>query len=355
MKLLIEEEEIPIKENGTNVFLFASGTSPELGPHADYGTSFTKDFIDEVEKVIEEEDTNIPIDQQPTIFEPTCDCQPLGPPDAESFVVTRLWDISPSSGFNDQDVIDEFNKGFAPIVTALPGFQRYTASYTGNASTVFFMNAFDTQELAHAAQEAAKDFVANGVLKNVITPNTFTEDEVIIGFGDECITESSQGHYLSTRVFEHEEGYVRPDNEIEIFTDIADIVRTVEGNIMYAVSTTSLGESPQTDFRWDIYETQEGSDKISSIMTPLAANGTFGDINALKKLVAVTEGEIAFDYLCASPANLPVAESGEDVSVNEKTPLPEEVTTSNVASSLNVHIIYSVLICITLVGGVYWR
>ena len=51
-----------------------------------------------------------------------------------------------------------------------------------------------------------------------------------------------------------------------------------------------------------------------------------------------------------------VAESGEeDVSVVEQ-PAPEEVATDNTnpASSLNVHIIYSVLIC-TLVGGVYWR
>lgn len=88
-KLLIEDEEIPIKENGTNVFLFASGTSPELGPHADYGVSFTRDFSeDEVVEVVmkeddEEEDTNIPTEQQPddsqtnsidsTISEPTAD------------------------------------------------------------------------------------------------------------------------------------------------------------------------------------------------------------------------------------------------------------------------------------------
>ena len=71
-KLLIEDDEIIIKENGTNIFLFASGTSPELGPHADYGISFTRDFSEdedvEVEIIIEEddeeEDTNIPTDQQ---------------------------------------------------------------------------------------------------------------------------------------------------------------------------------------------------------------------------------------------------------------------------------------------------
>jgi len=75
MKLLIEDDEIIIKENGTNIFLFASGTSSELGPHADYGTSFTRDFSDddedfEVEIIIEEEeeeeeDMNIPTEQQP--------------------------------------------------------------------------------------------------------------------------------------------------------------------------------------------------------------------------------------------------------------------------------------------------
>ena len=88
MKLLIEGDEIIIQENGTNIFLFASGTSSELGPHADYGISFTRDFSEdedvEVEIIIEEddeeEDINIPTEQQPddsqtnidsTISEPT--------------------------------------------------------------------------------------------------------------------------------------------------------------------------------------------------------------------------------------------------------------------------------------------
>ena len=49
------------------------------------------------------------------------------------------------------------------------------------------MNAFDTIEHASAAQTAARDFVANGVLKNVITPNTFTEDEVVISFSKDDV------------------------------------------------------------------------------------------------------------------------------------------------------------------------
>ena len=57
-----------------------------------------------------------------------CECQPIGPP---SFIVTRLWNVNPSSNFTDQDVIAEFDNGFAPVVTHMPGFQRYTASTTG--------------------------------------------------------------------------------------------------------------------------------------------------------------------------------------------------------------------------------
>lgn len=49
--------------------------------------------------------------------EPTCEChrQPLGPPGAPSFLVTRLWNIV-DAGRTDKDVIDEFDAGFAPTV-----------------------------------------------------------------------------------------------------------------------------------------------------------------------------------------------------------------------------------------------
>ena len=68
----------------------------------------------------------------------TCECQPLGPPGAvDSHLGTYLWTIV-STEWSDQDVIQEFQQGFAPIVTALPGFQRYTAATTGNTTTVFF-------------------------------------------------------------------------------------------------------------------------------------------------------------------------------------------------------------------------
>ena len=63
-----------------------------------------------------------------------CECQPIGPPNSTSYIVTRLWNINQSSNFTDQDVIAEFDDGFAPVVTHMPGFQRYTASTTGECT-----------------------------------------------------------------------------------------------------------------------------------------------------------------------------------------------------------------------------
>ena len=61
----------------------------------------------------------------------TCgDCQP-----SDGYLVTRLWNIMP--GTTAQEVIDEFNSGFAPVVTKMDGFYRYTAALTGNSTTVF--------------------------------------------------------------------------------------------------------------------------------------------------------------------------------------------------------------------------
>ena len=53
----------------------------------------------------------------------TCgDCQP-----STGYLVTRLWNIMP--GTTDQEVIDEFNKGFAPVVTKMDGFYIHRSPY----------------------------------------------------------------------------------------------------------------------------------------------------------------------------------------------------------------------------------
>ena len=46
-------------------------------------------------------------------------CLPTGPPYEDTYLVNRLWSIQ-SSSWSDLDVIEEFDKGFAPIVTNMP-------------------------------------------------------------------------------------------------------------------------------------------------------------------------------------------------------------------------------------------
>ena len=79
----------------------------------------------------------------------------------------------------------------------MDGFYRYTAAETGNSSTVLFMNIFDTKDSAHVAQEAAKIFAQEGSLNGVISPNIFTEDEIIAYFNsEECVNPAAPLQFL---------------------------------------------------------------------------------------------------------------------------------------------------------------
>lgn len=181
--------------------------------------------------------------------------------------LTRLWDIVQPESWSDQDVIDEFNAGFAPLVTSLGGFQRYTAATTGNSSTVFFMNAFDSAEHAVAAQTAAQDFVENGALNGAISPNQFTEDEAIYGFPDEgaaCITEPSVGQFLSTRLFRS----VTTEQLVVAGGSFNSKVKDLDGYITY-VGTLSLDKD--VTFVYNIYDSEESADTANSMGSANAA------------------------------------------------------------------------------------
>lgn len=191
--------------------------------------------------------------------DPTCECQPF-PPKHTSYQVTRLWNIIDPS-MTDQDVIDEFNEGFAPIVTHMEGFQRYTASSTGNSTTVFFLNEFATKEEAHVAQEAAKEFVANGKLNGKISPNIFTEAKGLAGFPLEgCIKDSSKGQFLAVRFYH----YLDPTsvNTTTLYPLLKEFydksLRDKDGFVTY-YSALNPPNDGNDGISWDIFESEEAA------------------------------------------------------------------------------------------------
>ena len=217
--------------------------------------------------------------------EPTCTCQPT-----DGYLVTRLWNIV-DGDITDQDVIDEFNEGFAPLVTHMDGFQRYTAAKTGNSSTVFFMNAFDTKELAHDAQEAAKEFVNdNDRLNGAITPNQFTEDVIVSYFNaKDCVTTDSAGLFMSTRLYDLPQE-VTLDAMVESTSATAVDMKAIDGFVSFA---STLQPTNTQGFYFNIYETMEGAVASNN------AGTTKADEDPNVVLIEETAGQIAFDYVCA--------------------------------------------------------
>lgn len=221
-----------------------------------------------------------------------CECKWLG----TSYLVTRLWNIV-SPDWSDQSVIDEFNDGFSPIVTYLPGFQVYTSAATGNSSTVFFMNIFDSQETAKAAQEGAKKFIEDGALSGAITPNQFTETYLSFHFtAGNCVRESIEGKYLSTRLWK-----LTPDSNftidgvaLEFEAFYKPIIQQEPGFLEYGGATVT---STDYIFFFNVFETPEGAAAANEGAARFMREGRL--LGNIEKVV-FTEGIIGFDYSCAT-------------------------------------------------------
>jgi len=265
-------------------------------------------------------------------WNPTCDCQPM-PPQKSSYQVVRLWNIVDTS-MTDQDVIKEFNTGFAPVVTNMPGFQRYMASSTGNSTTVFFLNQFDTQEEARAAQEAAKEFVAKGTLNGKITPNLFTQGKGYFAAPlDTCIKYPTQDDYLARRqdylsVRFHK--FVDPAsvNTTALFSGTQsfyeEFIKGDEGLVTYYNA-----EGGDYDVAWNMYKTEEQAIQSNQ----QSVNWTMPDDYPATDRVGSAAGIIAFDYTC-SAGNRPAAPTptpaphGPDWVSAEVTPVPDDESTT---------------------------
>ena len=217
----------------------------------------------------------------------TCgDCQPTS-----GYLVTRLWNIMP--GTTAQEVIDEFNSDFAPVVTRMDGFYRYTAALTGNSTTVFFMNIFDTEDHAHDAQEAAKVFVDEGSLNGKIYPNSFTEDTILAQYtSPECVTSSAVDEYLATRKNQHA-ALTLYGGGMASLTDANNFFLTIPG---YRLFLASVANDNSSSFFLNIYETAAAAQQANDAILQQNAEQNY----TMGQIAPVTDGEIKFDYLCAA-------------------------------------------------------
>jgi len=98
------------------------------------------------------------------------------------YLSTRLWSLVNNS--DALGVIQEFQKNFAPVISAQPGFREYAGILlTVNGTDLpFFYNVFDTKIQALNANNLAAQFVQNGVLNNQIVRNTFTSGPIMFDF-----------------------------------------------------------------------------------------------------------------------------------------------------------------------------
>lgn len=265
-------------------------------------------------------------------------CLPVGPPYDDLYLVTRLWSINSSTSWTDLDVIEEFNKGFAPLVTSLPGFIQYTAAQNDyNSSTVYFSNVFASAELAHAAQEAAKQFVNDGALNDVIVPYHFTESKVAFDIAaDECVDTPHTDMYLNTRLYKviSTNDELTPDALRKDTAPLADSYAKQTGFVNYVGTITEDGEYL---FFSNVFDDLDSSHTANSMGTASANNTDEGD----SSLLVATEGRIVFDYICAggnSTANETIPMSDLDNTI-ESTVSPTSASVGSVAMMLSESVI----------------
>lgn len=229
----------------------------------------------------------------------TCDCKDL----SQSFVVTRLWNII-DPDWTDQMVIDEFDRGFAPEVTHLEGFQEYVSAFTNVTDTVFFMNVFESQELAKAAQEGAKLFVQRGVLNGKITPNQFTENELsFFKSSEDCVTETYAEKFIGTHIFTLTDAAITGGlaldevvNQVE--EEFADDVIAMDGFLEYGGSIVT---GTDLVFFFLVFDSLDGVSMANDNMLAFVSNST---LDSMIEPVAITAGAVDFDYTCAA-GNIP--------------------------------------------------
>ena len=228
----------------------------------------------------------------------TCECQPV-PPQSPSYLAARLWNIVDQS-VTPQDVASDWQTGFAPIITKMEGFQRYTQAFTGNTSTFYAMNQFATKEESLAAQEAAREYLKTSSLNGKMEPNLFLTIPVLfVGSVDACITAPSTGQYLGARFFNLTDPTSTNTTEFYSLTEhfYNSSVKDKEGFVEYQVAANPPDQSEY--FALDIFQTEE--EAVAENEVGVNADVNCGDFCPPERTtLTYFAGEIVYDYLCAA-------------------------------------------------------
>jgi hypothetical protein len=112
------------------------------------------------------------------------------------YLSTRLWKLTEDSNITIQDVVDEFENGYAPIIQEEEGFKEYGGCRVPGTATTFFYNVFDTKEGAASANAGAAKFVNEGALAGQIEKVVFTEG--LIDFDYTCVEPPAQDSGAAT-------------------------------------------------------------------------------------------------------------------------------------------------------------
>ena len=259
----------------------------------------------------------------------TCDCQPL-PPASKSFQTLRIYNIT-DPNWTAEQAMEAAAKTTAPALAKMPGFQRYTAAATGDSQLVLFMNQFDSEEEAKAAQEAASDpssstHITNdnkGKLKLFVS--LVTEGYASFPEG-KCFTESQVGKWLTSALYKYED---------PASVDMTDMFNADQEwyNVIYANAPGFVMNYLSENF-------PEGSDKSAwKIMESEADEAAYQELVAEanyqwtgppSEKVFSTGGTIGIDVLCSEHH---AADDATDVSVPPPAPATTATAKASKASS----------------------
>merc|ERR1712063_48139 len=212
------------------------------------------------------------------------------------YIVTRLWELQSGATFSEQDVVDEFERGFAPIVTELPGFIEYIGTPLQKEGMIFFFNIFQTQAQAEEAQKEAADFVNNGVLANQIQMSQFADGEIDFNFAERCV--SNEGFYLSIRFWQFQSGATFSQSDVtrEFEEGFGPEIRAQPGFVEY----TGVSLSNNQMFFYNVFTTKSGAANANTLAAEFVSDG---DLSTQIERVYFDEGLIEFDYYCSTDSN----------------------------------------------------